>query len=525
MEKVLEKKKTFIIIFLFAVAVAVRFAFLSEVPLGLNQDEASAGYDAWSILNFGIDRNGYKLPLYLFAWGSGQSALYAYLSIPFIAVLGLNVFSIRIVQALVSIATLIVFYKLVKRIEEYDTKESASNFKYFPFVALFIFVICPWHIMLSHFALDANLFTAFFLFAVYTLLYSIDKKRIFFYLAIVLFGISLYAYAISYIVVPIFLSISCLILLKNRKIKIKQILIAVGIFLIIAAPLVIMNLNNMGILQNVKLPLFSVPQFSSYRGGEVAFSNIKSGISSIINLIFLQKEQLLYNAIPEYGTLYKCSFIFLILGLIYAFHRLIKNIKNVNMTVNTVMCIWFIVAFFSSSLINKLNTYRINIIFIPCIYFIALGIVWSAKNIKVILTILLIYGVLFISFTSSYFTEYNTRKNLKYYFFNGIVEAVQYAEKMPSDTIYVTNSINQPYIFVLFATKENPQNFINTVEIVREDVAFQQIKSLGRYKFGYSLNSIDYDSVYIIDKDPISRFSKAKWNRKEFNDYVVMSPK
>ena len=53
----------------------VRLISLETLPAGLNADEASALYDAWAILNYGIDRNGNALPVLLKSWGSGQNAL------------------------------------------------------------------------------------------------------------------------------------------------------------------------------------------------------------------------------------------------------------------------------------------------------------------------------------------------------------------------------------------------------------------------------------------------------------------
>ena len=54
------------------------------------------GYEAYSILNYGIDRNGNVLPVFLVSWGSGQNALYTYILIPFIKLLGLSSFSVRL---------------------------------------------------------------------------------------------------------------------------------------------------------------------------------------------------------------------------------------------------------------------------------------------------------------------------------------------------------------------------------------------------------------------------------------------
>ena len=81
------------------VGFVARLVALGEYPAGFNQDEASAAYDAYSILKTGYDRNGQFLPVHLIAWGSGQNALYSYLSMPFLAVFGLDVWAFRLSKA------------------------------------------------------------------------------------------------------------------------------------------------------------------------------------------------------------------------------------------------------------------------------------------------------------------------------------------------------------------------------------------------------------------------------------------
>ena len=87
---------------LILVGAAARLAWLGDVPAGLHQDEAAMGYDAWALLEHGMDRHGYRWPVHFVTWGSGQSALYAYLAMPFIKFLGLNVLAVRLPQALLA---------------------------------------------------------------------------------------------------------------------------------------------------------------------------------------------------------------------------------------------------------------------------------------------------------------------------------------------------------------------------------------------------------------------------------------
>ena len=76
-ENSLDKKMIGRILFasILLVGVAVRVYRFGSLPRGINQDEAFAGYEAYSILKYGKDSFGYHNPVYLVAWGSGINAL------------------------------------------------------------------------------------------------------------------------------------------------------------------------------------------------------------------------------------------------------------------------------------------------------------------------------------------------------------------------------------------------------------------------------------------------------------------
>lgn len=48
---------------LFILGAILRLLWLGDIPGGLNQDEASIGYDAWALLHSGVDRNGMAWPV------------------------------------------------------------------------------------------------------------------------------------------------------------------------------------------------------------------------------------------------------------------------------------------------------------------------------------------------------------------------------------------------------------------------------------------------------------------------------
>ncbi|MBW2995367.1 glycosyltransferase family 39 protein, partial [Candidatus Woesearchaeota archaeon] len=163
--KFLKENKFLILILL--IGIIVRVYSFGSVPPGLNQDEASIGYEAWSILHYGIDRNGIHLPVHLISWGGGQNTLYAYFSMPFILLFGLNVITTRIINLLFGIIALFVFYLLVKEISS----------KRLALLSAFLLAINPWHIMMSRWGLESNLAPSIFLLGVFFLIHSFKKPK------------------------------------------------------------------------------------------------------------------------------------------------------------------------------------------------------------------------------------------------------------------------------------------------------------------------------------------------------------
>src|SRR3990167_8016256 len=91
-----------IILFLAVLILSIflRFYNLDNIPAGFNTDEASLGYDAYSILLTGKDQYGKAFPIFLRSFGAYQSPLYAYLTTLPVFLLGLSIFSVRFLSAL-----------------------------------------------------------------------------------------------------------------------------------------------------------------------------------------------------------------------------------------------------------------------------------------------------------------------------------------------------------------------------------------------------------------------------------------
>src|SRR5919202_426981 len=95
-EKSLRRHWLFMVVL--GVGAAVRLYRFGSFPPPLNQDEASTGYDAFAVMHYGIDRNGFHLPVWFVSWGSGQAALPGYLVVPFYLLFGYSVSAVRAVN-------------------------------------------------------------------------------------------------------------------------------------------------------------------------------------------------------------------------------------------------------------------------------------------------------------------------------------------------------------------------------------------------------------------------------------------
>ena len=105
-------KKIIILLLILFLGTFLRFYKLDSIPAGVYIDEASHGYNAYSLLLTGKDEWGKQFPIFLKEFGNYPSPLYTYISILPIKIFGLSVFSIRFISALSGVL-LILFTFLV----------------------------------------------------------------------------------------------------------------------------------------------------------------------------------------------------------------------------------------------------------------------------------------------------------------------------------------------------------------------------------------------------------------------------
>src|SRR3990172_7352515 len=95
-------------------AAVVRVYDIGANPPGFFADEASYGYNAYTILHTGKDEYGARLPLFFQAFGEYKLPVYTYSIVPFIAVFGLTEVAVRLTSALYGVLTVLAVYLLVR---------------------------------------------------------------------------------------------------------------------------------------------------------------------------------------------------------------------------------------------------------------------------------------------------------------------------------------------------------------------------------------------------------------------------
>lgn len=203
------------------IAVALRFYQLDKIPPGLIIDEASEGYNAFSILHTGRDRYGQSFPILFRSFGSFQAPLYTYLSVIPIYFFGNSIFSIHFVSAVSGVILVITTFILLVDSEKRKRIGLST-------MAAFLVAISPWAIFFSRFGTEANLGVTLFVLSLLFFYLSLERLR-FFPVATFILGLSTHAYYSERLIAPFFL-IGFILLFREILFSKKKILILGLIF-------------------------------------------------------------------------------------------------------------------------------------------------------------------------------------------------------------------------------------------------------------------------------------------------------
>lgn len=228
-----------ILILIVCFGAILRLWQLGNVPPSPDWDEAALGYDAYSIMTTGRDEFGKFFPVVLRSFDDYKPALYAYLAIPPVFLLGLSTFAVRLPSALSGILMIIVIFYLVREL----FKESKYK-DYLSLAAAFLFAISPWSIQFSRVGFESNVGVLLNSLTVLFFLKGLKKPWLLF-MAAFFAGLGPYIYQSEKAFTPLLVLALVIIYWKQLFLLPKKYIIgAVVIGLIVVAPMVIYIVTN-----------------------------------------------------------------------------------------------------------------------------------------------------------------------------------------------------------------------------------------------------------------------------------------
>lgn len=511
------------IIFIMLLAIFLRSYKIEQIPNGVNVDEAGMAYDAFCLANFRVDRALNKLPVYFVNFGGGQSVLYGYITAIFIKLFGFRLFSMRILAVIFnSIAILLCYFMIKKHIGE----KSAL-------LVTLLLTINPWNIMSSRWGLDCNLLAPCLMISLFFLLKA--QKWYDYTLAGIAIGVTLYTYALSYAIIPIFLLLLLGYMLYTKKITFRNIVILGIPIFIFAIPLMLMILVNNGIINQINW-IITIPKLPKYRGSEISLGNIIPNLKSL-DTIFVY-DNLPFNSLPKYGTLYNFAIILAVFGFIIEVYNFIKNIKSKKFTANSAILLLFIASFSFMMCISDLNISKSNAIYFPLIFFeySCLHFIYKLQKEKVLkesklkekikivtsrallIIIAILYTGNFASFSKYYFTKYATDYAQQQFFESDllqVLEQVNGRSELKEKHVYIHTGAEKPYIYTLYANPISPYDFNETRD---------ENDNYGRYTI-LSERTVDRSGVYIVRADSDFSYELATYHgfiHEQIGTYILL---
>ena len=519
------KKERWIFWGILMAAVLVRCIGFVRIPTGVNQDEAMAGMDAWALSKYGTDRFGIRLPVHLTAWKYGQmSALLSYCMIPFIKLFGFGTLAVRLPMLLASCGSVTLAYLVGKRL--FSGRMALG--------LMALTAINPWHFMQSRWSLDCNLFPHVFLLAFWLLLLGLEKRR-YLYASMIFFGLTFYCYGVAVYSVTPFLLVFALWCLWKKRLKFREILLCVALFLPVALPEILVMAINFFRLPTIETPLFTMSYFpESIRSRDILFLNFSfeqlwRNFLAMIRTCILQTPDWLHNALPAFGPLYHISIPFMLAGMA-AFTR--DAFREKDMARKTgMLALWgfLLTGVWTGLLTFEVNVNRINIIYFPLIFMCGYGVWTVTKRCKRIRPFIwAAYAVCFVLFLSSYFTTF--AGEIGRMFNVNFLEAVKEADgKEEYERLYITGNVDWQYNLSMAE--------ILTHYACEIDAAYYQGKTsrngdreLLPYSERYHFINVDYEQaadpegLYLIHKSELERMPFAYQVLKEEGNYCLLVP-
>lgn len=475
-----------------AVAAFLRLWQLAENPQLFNLDEMVVGYDAQSIWTTGQDHWGNFLPIHFRAFNNYLPPIANYLDVPFVGLLGMNPFAVRLPFALLGAFTVFITGLLGKRL-------------FGPvagLIAALLLAFEPWHMNYSRIAFHASLVPLFIACALYYFILSLDnlkadqlnRRKAMLWIAAsgVCFGILFMTYFTEKVNAPIF-ALICFAAAAKTLWKEKGVLAVWIITAIVTASPVILEqvfawgklsvrFNEVGILNKVPdwWRLFFQDYFSYYNPSSVFFNGFLDGV----------------DVRPDFvGELLWLEGLLFIPALYFIIRKPLKDVFSQRI----VLLGWFFTFQIAASL-TIFSPHQVRALnFLPLPELLAgYGAVILWKNLKnnylrwgVAAALSLLFVVNATVFLTGFFNEASTvydraQEQIPANLVLDRAAKDSYQLLQPCDTLWFDSINNQSYIYYLFLSGYSPARFHQDAKVTTDDTynKFEKVTRFGQVNIG-----------------------------------------
>lgn len=511
-----KKAKNWLVV-IFLLGLFLRFYKLNSIPPALSWDEVSLGYNAYSILKTGRDEHGKILPLVAFeAYGDYKPPAYIYATVPFVALFGLNEFSVRAVSALSGALTVLLTYFLAKLLLG-DKRNSAFQTEVIPLLASTLLAISPWHLNLSRAGFEANLALFLIVLGAWLFLKATAGKSYFLLPSFLSFLLSAYSFNSARVVAPLLLLVFLFFWRQQLWSKRKWLLVAVVVTLILSWPLFRHLRSPEGRLRFKEVNIFTSLEPIEIANNRIAVDNnvwwsklihnrrLLFGLEMVrhyfdnlnMNFLFINGDGNPKFSIRDVGQLYLWSLPFLVIG----FFALIREKRGRWFLVPLWLLIGILPASVARETPHALRTENsLPMWEIITAYGFVTVFSWFKKDIsrRIFLTVAILLLIVNLSYyLHNYYRNYPAEFAPEWQW--GYKQALSYTKDIEKnyDKVLVTNTIGRPYMYVLFYRAYSPRDYFATVNRTGDAFGFFTVHSFGRYVFEETLTETSGKILHI----------------------------
>ncbi|KKT30671.1 MAG: hypothetical protein UW41_C0008G0016 [Candidatus Collierbacteria bacterium GW2011_GWC2_44_18] len=510
-------KKYILLIIALLLGTFLRLWQLSSVPNGLTWDEAAIGYNAYSLLKTGRDEHGALLPIVFKSFGDFKPGAYIYLTVPSVAIFGLNEFAVRFPSALAGILAIFGIYLLTNELFSKKFPQISS------FAALAL-AISPWAVHFSHGAWEVNVFTTLTIFALYYFLRFL-KGTSSLYPSLLFACFSLAMYQAAKLLTPLVFLLFAALFWKEFWHQLTPYLKPKRILLI--SPFVLFGLwiffgSLFGSAGNrlTTLSIFNYKPGISVQTGEIddqnpvtlnLFHNQKELSARLVlsrYLYHFSPEVLFYEGpivserghLPGLGVLNPLELIWLVLGFIW----LVKNLSpgshdTPDKTTTLILGLLLISPIPASLTLAEFSTVRALFMVVPLSIMAGLGIYYLYTNSKIFFALTAgIYALCTIYVFDVYFFHSQTVFSKEFNY--GYKQVVQIIKDHPAKKVVFTDVYGQPYIYYVFYTAYDPATYQKDNDFISGglDVGrVDRVNNVEFHQFGSSDMMTQKDTLFI----------------------------